>query len=316
MASQHYSFDIIKRSEGYSAVKSAAYMAREKIYDFRRGVWHNYTYKKDLVHKEILLPGHAPGDFTDRAILWNSVEHVEKQGNAQVSRRLIAGLPVELDREAQIALIRDHVQKNFVDQGMCADICVHDPDADDPNPHAHVMLTMRPLNPDGTWGDKSRREYVLDENGQKIPLPKGDYKSKRIDLMGWDDRKNVEKWRQAWQDDVNREFIQRGIEPLLDMRSYEKQGLDREPTDHLGPKAAALEKKGVQTEIGTRNREIQTRNAARERGRHIRNLEEQHFSQREQEPKGPSFEQWVEEHKKKQARGLEREKSRGHERGR
>ena len=322
MSSVHYSLDIIKRSLGQSAAKSAAYIAREKIYDFRYGEWHNYAKKRDVVHKEILLPDHAPRDFADRTILWNSVEHVEKQGNAQVARRLIVGLPVELDREAQIDLIRDHVQREYVDWGMCADICIHDPKGEDPNPHAHVMFTMRPLNQDGTWGDKSRREYVLDKNGQKIPLPKGDFKSKRIDIMGWDDHKNAEMWRQAWERDVNREYERRGIDRPIDMRSFERQGLDLEPTEHMGPKVAALEKKGVQTEIGTRNRDKQERNAQREqqreRGRHIHNLEAKHFSQREQTPEAerPSYDEWLANYKKQKAREPQREQSRGRERGR
>jgi len=322
VSSVHYSFDIVKRSGGHSAAKAAAYIAREKIYDYRRGEWHNYAYKRDVVHKEILLPDHAPRDFADRAILWNSVEHVERQGNAQLSRRLIVGLPVELDREAQIELIHDHVQREFVDLGMCADVCVHDPTGEDPNPHAHVMLTMRPINPDGTWGDKSRREYVLNQQGQKIPLPKGDYKSKRIDIMGWDSRENAEKWRAAWERDVNRMYQQHGIEQRIDMRSFERQGIEREPTEHMGPEVAALEKLGVETEIGIRNREKQERNAQREqqreRGRHIRNLEEKHFIKREKDSQKepPSYEEWLAQHKKEQARGQEREQSRGHERGR
>ena len=215
-----------------------------------------------------------------------------------------------MDREAQIALIRDHVQREYVNWGMCADICIHDPKGEDPNPHAHVMFTMRPISPDGTWGDKSRREYILDKQGQKIPLAKGDFKSRRIDIMGWDDRGNAEKWRAAWECDVNREYERRGIERPIDMRSYKRQGLDLEPTQHMGPEIAALEKRGEKTVIGTRNREKQERNAIRrERGRHIRNLDEKQMTRRGQEPT-PTFDEW------QQGREPQREHPRGLERGR
>ena len=312
MSSVHYGLGIVKRGDARSTVGIAAYIAREKIYDHRYGEWRDHTRKRDVVHREILLPEHAPRDFADRAILWNSVEHVERQGNAQLSRTLIVGLPVELDRDAQIALIRDHVQREYVDWGMCADLCIHDPKGKDPNPHAHVMFTMRPFNPDGTWGDKSRREYILDKQGQKIPLAKGDFKSRRIDIMGWDDRGNAEKWRAAWERDVNREYERRGIERPIDMRSFKRQGLDLEPTKHMGPKVAALEKKGIQTEIGTQNREKQKRNAIRrERGRHIRNLGEKNYTKQPQhegqaQDRLPTFEEWLAGHKKEQSRGLER----------
>lgn len=311
MSSVHYSLEIVKRSDGRSAVKAAAYIAAEKIYDYRRGQWRDFSRKRGVVHKEILLPDHAPRDFADHAILWNSVEHVEKQGNAQVARSLIVGLPVELDREAQIALIRDHVQREYVDWGMCADICIHDPKGKDPNPHAHVLFTMRPLNQDGTWGDKSRREYVLDKHGQKIPLPKGDFKSKRIDLTGWDNTGNAELWRQAWARDVNREYERWGVEQPIDMRSYARQGLDIEPTRHLGPTAAQMEKEGKASYLGDCNREIEGRNAQREHRRDIRNLDERNYTQRPQreeqaQARLPTYEEWLEAHKKEQSREQER----------
>lgn len=317
MSSVHYRLNIIKRSEGRSAVAAAAYRAAEKIYDHRTGLWHDFTRKGGLVHSEILLPEQAPAYYHDRAILWNAVEHAEKNKNAQVSRDLIVGLPVELGHEAQIDLIRNHVQREYVDRGMCADFCVHD--NGDGNPHAHVMFTMRPINQDGTWGDKSRREYVLNKQGERILLPSGnDWKSRKVSLIDWGNQGNAEKWRAAWEDDVNREYVRLGLPERISMTSYEKQGLDREPTEHLGPAAAAMEKKGQHTEVGDHNRAVQKRNNQREHARHIRNLEAAHFSQREQTPEAqrPSFDEWLTGYQKEHPQGLEREKSRGRERGR
>jgi len=310
VSSVHYKLSIIKRSAGRSTVAAAAYRAAERIYNHRTGLWHDYTNKRGLAHAEILLPENAPEHYRDRTILWNSVEHGEKTGNAQLARHLEVGLPAELDRADQIALLRSHVQEHFVDRGMCADICVHD--KGDGNPHAHVMFTMRPINPDGSWGDKSRREYVLDRQGQRVLLPSGqDYKTRKISLTGWDDTGNAEIWRDAWGKEVNRAYERLGLEPRVDLRSYARQGLDIEPTKHLGPTAAQMEKEGKASYLGDQNREIEGRNAQRERGRHVRNLDERNYTQRPQREEQvkdrlPSYEEWLEGHKKEQSRGMER----------
>ena len=309
MASVHYKMSVIGRSGGRSAVAAAAYRSAEKIYNHRDGIIYDFTRKRGVAHSEILLPEHAPREYTDRAILWNSVEHAERQKNAQTARHVEIGLPAELDQAAQIDLVRGYVQKQFVERGMCADICVHD--KGDGNPHAHVMLTMRPINQDGTWGAKSRKEYVLDSSGQKIMLPSGNWKSKHVPTTDWDEHGNVEQWRQAWTHDVNREYERRGMEQRIDLRSYERQGLDKEPTRHLGPTASKMEKEGKRSYLGDCNRDIEARNAQRERGRHVRNLDERNYSQRPQreaqaKDRLPSYDEWLAGHKKEQSRGLER----------
>jgi hypothetical protein len=310
VAIYHMSMKIIDRNAGRSSVAAAAYRVAEKIYDHRTGLWHDFTGKGGVVHSEILLPEQAPEMYQDRAILWNSVEHSEKAKSSRTAREIEVSLPVEFDQANHIKLAREYVQQ-FVDRGMCVDFNVHD--KNDGNPHAHIMLTTRPLNQDGTWGAKSRKEYILGRDGQRIVLPSGEYKSRKVSATDWDARENAELWREAWGKIVNRELERRGLEPI-DHRSYERQGLDREPTIHLGPQAAELERQGVRTELGDYNREV----AQRERGRHIRNLEAQHFSQREQTPEAqrPSFEEWLEGYQKERGREPQREQSRGHERGR
>lgn len=124
------------------------------------------------------------------------MEQFEKSGNAQLAREIEIALPVELDRQAQLALVRTYVNDTFVSVGMCADFALHD--KGDGNPHAHIMLTLRPLNEDGTWGAKCRKEYDLDRNGQRIRLPSGEYKSRRVNTTDWNDREKAEQWRSAW----------------------------------------------------------------------------------------------------------------------
>ena len=118
-----------------------------------------------MLHAEILLPPNAPPEYADRQTLWNAVEKVEKNKKAQLAYSFDIALQNELSTEENIALARCFVQENFVSRGMIADLVVHEPDKENgiPNPHFHVLTTMRPLNPDGTWGNKQRREYVLDE---------------------------------------------------------------------------------------------------------------------------------------------------------
>ena len=188
MASVHYRISIISRDNGkLSAVGAAAYRSAEKIRNQRDMIIYDFQRKRGVAHKEILLPEHAPRDFADRATLWNAVEKAERQKNAQLVRHIEVGLPAELDRAAQIELVRDHVQSEYVSRGMCADFAVHD--KGDGNPHAHVMLTMRALNPNGTWGAKSKKEYVLDKQGQRVKLPSGEYKSRKVSATDWDSTK-------------------------------------------------------------------------------------------------------------------------------
>ncbi|MBP5606429.1 MAG: MobA/MobL family protein, partial [Ruminiclostridium sp.] len=143
MAIYHFSMKIITRGKGKSAVAGAAYRAGEKLRNEYDGLTHDYTRKGGIVHTEILLPEHAPHEYTDRSTLWNAVEKAEKAKNSQLARDIEFSLPNELSREENIALARRFVQQTFVEKGMCADLCIHDPDRDQPNIHAHILLTMR-----------------------------------------------------------------------------------------------------------------------------------------------------------------------------
>ena len=172
---------IIKRSVGRSAVAAAACRSGEKLTNEWDGKTHDYTHKPGVVRTEIMLPAHAPPEFQDRSTLWNSVEEIEKSSDAQLAREIEVALPVELSRAEQLALVRSFVKDNSVAEGMCADFALHD--KGDGNPHAHIMLTIRPLKPDGHWGPKCRKVYDLDSQGNRIPDGKGGWKNHRADIF-------------------------------------------------------------------------------------------------------------------------------------
>ena len=240
---------------------AAAYRSGEKLTNEYDGLTHDYTHKGGVVHTEILLPEHAPSEYADRSTLWNAVEQVEKARNSQLAREIEISLPNELSRAENIELARRFVQETFVSKGMCADICVHDPDREQPNIHAHIMLTLRPFNEDGTWGDKQRKEYILDAAGNKIyDKKKRTYKCRTVQTTDWNDKTKAEEWRAAWADFLNAELAARGIEERVDHRSFERQGKLEQPTIHLGAAVTQMERKGIRTVKGNVNRRIQEQN--------------------------------------------------------
>lgn len=256
----HSSIRIISRNKGKCAVAAAAYRSGTKLTNTRDGVTHDYTRKRNIIHSEIMLPAHAPLEYKDRSVLWNSVEWSEPDRNAQLAREIELSLPAELSHEQQLKLVRSYIQKNFVDEGMCADFSLHD--KRDGNPHVHILLTMRPLREDGTWASKSRLVYVLDKDGNRIPgNGKGRWKTRKESAVNWNDRGNAEKWRAAGAEAINEALREAGFTAgFVDHRSYKRQGVDRVATIHEGPTVRAMECKGIRTEIGDENRAILERN--------------------------------------------------------
>ena len=205
-----------------------------------------------------MLPSHAPPDFQNRAVLWNSVEKIEKSKNSQLAREIELAIPKELPSEQQIELVREYVKDNFVSAGMCADIAIHD--KNDGNPHAHIMLTMRPLNENGEWGAKSKKEYITDKNGERIKLKNGNFKTKKVDTVDWNEQSKAELWRSKWAEIANKYLSENEIADRIDHRSFERQGVEQIPTIHLGVAASQMERKGITTERGNINREIKAHN--------------------------------------------------------
>ena len=204
MAIYHLSVKIIGRSAGRSSVAAACYRSGDTITNQYDGITHDYSRKHWIEHTEILLPPNAPESFKDRSTLWNAVELAEKSSNAQLAREVELALPKELTLEQQTALIRAYIEQNFTSKGMCADFAIHNPpltdgkgiplDADGNrtqhpdkmifnNPHAHIMLTMRPLSSDGKWQPKSQKCYLCRKGNEEKSIPASEFKKAESD--GW-----------------------------------------------------------------------------------------------------------------------------------
>ena len=258
----HFSISMISRGKSKSAVASAAYISCEKLTNEWDGVTHDYHNKKGLLHSEIFLPENIPISLKDRATLWNSVELNEKASNAQLARNFIIALPKELSVEENKKLITEFVQENFVSKGMIADLAIHDEsDEKNNNIHAHIMTTLRPINEKGKWQAKSKKEYILDDRGNKILNKNGKPKTRKIELTDWSDRGNAEQWRESFAALCNQYLEKNNLEKRVDHRSFERQGIEEIPTIHMGASASALERKGIETDKGNINREIKKHNS-------------------------------------------------------
>lgn len=223
-----------------------------------------------------MLPSHAPERFKDRETLWNEVEKIEQHPKAQLAYSFDIALQNEFSREENLALVRQFLLENFVSHGMIVDYAVHEKDAGEDgiqNPHFHVLCPIRPLNPDGSWGNKQRREYILDEHGNRIPNGKGDYEFKAFPTTDWGSPERLEAWRQAWADLCNSKFEEKGLPERIDHRSYVRQGIEQIPTVHEGPAVRQMEARGIATDKGSLNRLIRATNQKlREIARRIKEI--------------------------------------------
>ena len=182
MAIYHMESKIVSRGTGRSIVAASAYMSCSRMVSDYDGVQHDYTRKQGLVWQEVFLPPQAPREWHDREQLWNAVEAAEKMKDSRLAREIIVALPIELDHEEQIALTSAYISQQFVADGMCADVALHD--ADGHNPHAHILLTMRPLNKDGTWQYKTEKEYLCMKDDEERGFTAAEYKS--VQTEGWE----------------------------------------------------------------------------------------------------------------------------------
>ena len=236
MAIYHFTAKVVSRGKGQSAVAKAAYNSRERLLDERTGEVHDYRRKGGIAFSGIFAPEAAPLWAQDRAQLFNEIERHEKRKDAQLVREVEIGLPYELTSVQRERLVKDYVREQFVRKGMLADVSIHAPDknSDERNHHAHILLTMREIGPDG-FGDKIRE---------------------------WNSREQLEDWREAWERTANRYLEKHGHEERIDRRTLEAQGIGREPTTHRGPQVNAMERDGVETDRGAQWRETNERNAA------------------------------------------------------
>lgn len=258
----HLSFQNISSGSGRSAIASASYRSGEKLFSEKED--RNYFYSRDIKPETfILVPNNAPEWARDRDRLWNEVESVENKANSRYAKEFNVALPIELSDDEQRELLTKYVQENFVESGMVADVAIHRDHKG--NPHAHVMLTNRPFNPDGTWGVKSKKEYILDENGNKMYTGTSRYpKSRKVLTTDWDKKEKINEWRANWAKSVNHVLEEKNLPDRISEKTLEEQGIKEEPTKHEGRSRYADERR-------KNNEQIRRRREARKDGQLLDN---------------------------------------------
>ena len=240
------------RGAGHSAVRGAAYRAGEKLMDERRGVTEDYSKKSGVMDKGIVLPENAPEALKDRAALWNAAEFAEfnKNGSARekarLAREIVLALPHELNHEQRHALVREYGAALVERHGFGLDYAIHapDPKGDNKNFHAHVMTTTRRIDETGLHS-ASKKTRELDD-GKTGP-------------------KEIKAWRDMWEGHANEHLKRAGLDIQIDMSSYKSRGIDKQSEIHMGKAASEIERRGVETNVGNRNREIREGNASWDR---------------------------------------------------
>ena len=182
MAIYHLEAKVISRGAGRSACAASAYLSCSQILNDYDGIQHDYTRKSGLVWQAVFLPEYAPQEWSDRAVLWNAVEANEKTKDSRLAREFVVALPIELGKNQWRLLLTEYIQTNFVAQGMCADVAIHDTDGH--NPHAHIMLTVRPLDEQGKWQCKTEKEYLCVRDGEERGFTATEFKAAQAD--GWE----------------------------------------------------------------------------------------------------------------------------------
>lgn len=175
---------MVSRGAGRSAVAAAAYLSCSRLLNEYDGVQHDYTRKQGLGWRQVFLPATAPAEWQDREILWNAVEETETAKDSRLAREFVAALPIELSREDQIRLLQDFIKEQFVADGMCADAAIHDPYPPGHNPHAHILLTVRPLDEKGKWQYKTEKEYLCVKDSEERGFTAAEFKQAQGD--GWE----------------------------------------------------------------------------------------------------------------------------------
>lgn len=210
MAIYHLEAKVVSRGQGRSAVAASAYLSCSRILNDYDGVQHDFTRKKGLVWREVFLPESAPQEWKDRSVLWNAVEENEKTKDSRLAREFVPALPVELTPAQWQELLTDFIQNSFVADGMCADAAIHDPYPPGHNPHAHIMVTVRPLDEKGNWQYKIEKEYLCVRNGEEKGFTAAEFKEAQ-----------AEGWEKQYPYKVGRKKV------YLPASEAEKQGYER-----------------------------------------------------------------------------------------
>ncbi|MBI1262757.1 MAG: hypothetical protein GC184_13645 [Rhizobiales bacterium] len=255
MAIYHLRLKVISRALGRaakpggatrrSAVAAAAYRSGERLYDTSQGKWFEFD-KPDVIHTEIMAPDHEPVPewLFNRQTLWNMAERAEKRADAQLAREVEITLPRELTKDQHVALVRSFVRDQFVSKGMVADIAIHMPSASDgeDQPHAHIMLLLRRLDPGSETGFSAKKERDWNER-EDIARAVSEARKRfnntglagdKAALEAAEARRNVNVWRREWAGYANHALEEVGSTARIDHRTLEAQGIMREPQPHLG----------------------------------------------------------------------------------
>ena len=270
MAIYHLSVKPVSRGAGRSATAAAAYRAAERILDHTTGQVFDYTRKCGVEHAEIVLPMEAAKrDINwarDRQQLWNAAEFAEKRKDARVAREYEVALPQELTKVQRLDLTRAFSQELANRYGCAVDFAVHQPHrmGDQRNFHAHILTTTRQIEPTGL-GAKTSIEWSETD------------RAKRGLCSG---KEEIAEIRGRWAVLTNEKLQELGHEARVDHRSLEAQGIELEPTVHLGPAVHGMQRRGMATEVGERiEAEAQARlERAAEIGRLQREAEQIHRS--------------------------------------
>lgn len=242
MAIYHLSVKPVSRGGGRSATAASAYRAAELVRDHTTGQAFDYSRKRGVEHAEIVLPTEAARrDINwarEREALWNTAERAENRSNSRVAREYELALPHELSKAQRLELVRSFAAEIANRHGVAVDFAIHAPhrEGDTRNHHAHLLATTRVIEPAGL-GEKATIEWS-DTNRRKAKLEPA--------------KKEIEAIRERWAQLANEKFLEHGIEARIDHRSLSAQGLEREPTAHLGPAVSALERRGIETQVGQR----------------------------------------------------------------
>lgn len=269
MAYLFFNAKIIKASSGKSAVAAAAYQSASKLYDEKLGVTYQYRRKEEVVFSEILLPANAPAAYGERSVLWNAVEAKENQKNSQYARQFIIAMPKEWSQEQSISCAREFLQKHLVDAGMVVDWAFHMKEG---NPHIHILCTTRAFKEDGTWAQKAKKVFVLDEHGERIPEidPKtGEqkirvrtrngvtttekvWKRTAVRINDWNTRQFLHNLKKSWVAYCN-EWLEG--ESQIDHRSFREGDTNIIPQLHEGPETRAALERGIVFDVIKENQE-------------------------------------------------------------
>jgi hypothetical protein len=242
MAIYHLSVKPMSRKGGRSATAAIAYRSAEKIHDLTSDQVFDYTRKRGVEHTEIVLPTAAAKlDINwarDRQALWNAAEMAEKRKDARVAREYEVALPHELKAEQRVALVRAFAAELANRYGVAVDIAIHKPhrNGDERNHHAHIMTTTREITATGL--------------GRKTDIELGDRDRGKKGLASA--AEEIESIRARWGALTNEHLKEQQLEIRVDHRSLAAQGIEREPTSHLGPAVSGMERRGMDTEVGRR----------------------------------------------------------------